>query len=61
MLLWRLFDGRQFMNRISVREAVGLGDFTSVIDVREDDEYDAVHVVESVSIPLGRFVEQRQN
>ena len=45
------------MKRISAREAVGLGGSPAIIDVREDDEYAAVHVAGSVSIPLSSLVE----
>ena len=46
------------MKRISAREAVGVCGSTAIINVREDDEYAAVRVVGSVSIPLSRFVDR---
>ncbi|MEO8932479.1 MAG: rhodanese-like domain-containing protein [Lacisediminihabitans sp.] len=46
------------MKRISAREAVGLDGSSAIVDVREDDEYAAVHVVGSLSIPLSCFVDR---
>ncbi|MEO7007280.1 MAG: rhodanese-like domain-containing protein [Terrimesophilobacter sp.] len=45
------------MKRISAREAIELAGSSTIIDVREDDEYAAVHVAGSVSIPMSSFVD----
>lgn len=46
------------MKQISAREAVELGGSVPIIDVREDDEYAAVHVAGSLNIPLSCFVDR---
>lgn len=45
------------MKSISVKELAALGKDAEIVDVREDDEFAAVRVAGSRSIPLSRFVQ----
>jgi rhodanese-related sulfurtransferase len=45
------------MKSISVQELAGLGQDAEIVDVREEDEFAAVRVTGSRSIPLSRFVQ----
>jgi rhodanese-related sulfurtransferase len=45
------------MKSISVQELAALGQGAEIVDVREEDEFAAVRVTGSRSIPLSRFVQ----
>jgi rhodanese-related sulfurtransferase len=45
------------MKSISVQELAALGPAAEIVDVREDDEFAAVRVAGTRSIPLSRFVQ----
>jgi rhodanese-related sulfurtransferase len=45
------------MKSISVQELAALGQDAEIVDVREDDEFAAVRVTGTRSIPLSRFVQ----
>ncbi|MCU1541815.1 MAG: sulfurtransferase, partial [Arthrobacter sp.] len=45
------------MKSISVQELAALGQDALIVDVREDNEFAAVRVAGTTSIPLSRFVQ----
>ncbi|MCU1442500.1 MAG: sulfurtransferase [Cryobacterium sp.] len=44
------------MNEITPAELAALGDTATIIDVREQGEYDQAHVAASTLIPMSEFV-----